>query len=88
MISLGVLSSHWSNVHLDSHLRGSPAAGKERRRRPTPGGTIFILPWTGVPEVQVTATPIDDDEVLADHHRADRRRGSRPGPRRPDRKAS
>lgn len=54
MISLGVLSSHWSNVHLDCTFAVT-AAGKNVPATDA-SGTIFILP-TGVPEVQVTATP-------------------------------
>jgi hypothetical protein len=54
MIVLGVLSSHWSGVHLDCTFAVT-AAGKNVPATDA-SGTIFNLP-AGVPEVQVTATP-------------------------------
>src|SRR3954452_24116323 len=54
MITLGVLSSHWSGAHLNCTFAVT-AAGKNVPATDA-NGTIFNLP-TGVPEIQVTATP-------------------------------
>jgi hypothetical protein len=54
MITLGILSSHWSGAHLDCTFAVTAAGNNVPATDAS--GTIFNLP-TGVPEAQVTATP-------------------------------